>query len=69
MICSYVDDSVSPEEIMKKFEQLEEIQKKKAEMAKAVWEVDGLMKCRMLLKEMRAMAKLPRMSSWFNNIL
>lgn len=50
---------------MKKFEQLEEIQKKKAEMAKAVGEVGGLMKCRILRKEMRAMVKLPRMSSWF----
>lgn len=69
MICSYVDDSVSPEEIMKKFEQLEEIQKKKAEMAKAVGEVGRLMKCRMLLKEMRVMVKLPRMSSWFARVL
>ena len=32
----YVDDSVSPEEIMKKFEELEAIQKKKADIAKAV---------------------------------
>ena len=32
----YVDDSVSPEEIMKKFEELEAIQKKKADNAKAV---------------------------------
>ena len=32
----YVDDSVSPEEIMKKFEELDAIQKKKAEMAKVV---------------------------------
>lgn len=32
----YVDDSVSPEEIMKKFEELEAIQKKKAEQAKVL---------------------------------
>ena len=32
----YVDDSVSPEEIMKKFEELDAIQKKKAELAKTV---------------------------------
>ena len=36
VISSYVDDSVSPEEIMKKFEELEQMQKKKAESAREV---------------------------------
>ena len=40
---SYVDDSETPEEIMKKFEALEEIQKRKAEASSVVsWMEQGL---------------------------
>ncbi|KAK8801249.1 hypothetical protein WA171_004396 [Blastocystis sp. BT1] len=39
----YVDDSVSPEEIMKKFEELEAMQKKKAAQAKINGDGDGSM--------------------------
>jgi len=41
-IVRYVDDSVSPEEIMKKFEELEAMQKKKAAQAKVfLWMVNN----------------------------